>query len=307
MLDVQRLKVQHVLFEYIQCNDDVYIFNTKNERMIKTTSEMIDYLETYELDNNQNDSAIDKFIFGAGKRKILEFKLKGFSIPKEFFSTFLNFMSSRYTLMLCKLFTLIGVILLPVFLQKGFNSYTVETTEFNGLMLFGLYVSQIVITMLHELGHYYYYQKYITSNQFRFGFLLRYFFLFMFYTNVNFMDHLSKRKQIKIMIAGVQTQLIISGILCTVMLFKTSDFLLMLFFLNLLNIFINLVPVVKTDGYWIINLLIGSEDYMLAFKHWVRRENKSIKGSEFLLAIFNVGVIICILVNGLTKIIQIFF
>lgn len=307
MLDVRQLKVEHVLFEYVQCDEEVYIYNTKNERMVKTTNEMIAYLETYEPDNNHNDPAIDKFIFGSGKRKFLEFKLKGFSIPKHFFSTFLNFMSSRYAFMLCKLFTLIGMLLLPIFLQKGFNSYTTRATEFNWLMLFGLYASQIAITMFHELGHYYYYQKYITSNKFRFGFLLRYFFLFMFYTNVNFMDHLSKRKQLKIMIAGVQTQLIISGILCTVMLFKTSDFLLMLFFLNLLNIVINLVPCIKTDGYWIINLLIGSEDYMLAFKKWIRRKNKSIKASELLLAMFNVVAITYVLINGLTQIIQIFF
>ncbi|MBO0441059.1 hypothetical protein [Candidatus Enterococcus ikei] len=307
MLDVQQLKVQHVLFEYVQCNEEVYIFNTKNERMVKTTNEMIVYLETYEPDNNHNDPLVDKFIFGAGKRKFLEFKLKGFSIPKQFFSTFLYFMEFKYTSILCKLFAIIGVLLLPIFLQKGFNSYTAGTAEFSWLMLFGLYVSQIVITMLHELGHYYYYQKYISSNKFRFGFLLRYFFLFMFYTNVNFMDHLSKRRQLKIMMAGVQTQLIISGILCTAMLFKTSEFLLMLFFLNLLNIVINLVPFIKTDGYWIINLLIGSEDYMLAFKNWIRRTNKSIKGSELLLALFNVAVITYVLVNGLKQIIQVFF
>lgn len=307
MLDVYQLKVQHVLFEYIQCDEEIYIFNTENDRMVKTTGEMITYLETYKPDNTHNDLAIDKFIFDAGKRKFWEFKLKGFSIPKRFFSTFLHFMEFKYTSILCKLFAIIGVLLLPIFLQKGFNSYAVGTTEFSWAMVLVLYVSQIVITMLHELGHYYYYQKYITSNKIRFGLLLRYFFLFMFYTNVNFMDHLSKRKQLKIMIAGVQTQWIINGVLCIVMLFKTSEFLLLLFFLNLLNIVINLVPFIKTDGYWIINLLIGSDDYMLSFKNWIRKKNKSIKGSELLLATFNIVVITYVLVNGLTRIIQIFF
>ncbi|MFG5486058.1 hypothetical protein ACFJX2_14095, partial [Enterococcus faecalis] len=89
-----------------------------------------------------------------------------------------------------------------------------------------VYVGQLIITMIHELGHYYYYQKYISSNQFRFGFLLRYFFLFMFYTNVNFIEQLSKKKQLKIMIGGIQIQMMISGILCLIMLVNSSRILI---------------------------------------------------------------------------------
>jgi putative peptide zinc metalloprotease protein len=306
MLDVRHLKVEQVLFEYIECDEDVYIFNTNNERMVQSTSEMIDYLKAYEAGNIANDPAIDNFIFGAGKRKLLEFKLKGFSISKTFFSVFLTFMDTPIIATIRHILTWIGIILLPLFFQRGLTGYFTEMERMDWKVLVVVYGSQLLITMIHELGHYYYYQKYITSDQFRFGFLLRYFFLFMFYTNVNFMDQLPKKKQLKIMLAGVQIQLMISGIICLMMMCTSSNVLTLLFFLNVFNILINLVPFIKTDGYWIINLLIGSQDYMNSFKAWIKREKRDIKRSEILLSLVNIVVIFYIVLTGVIKLIQMF-
>lgn len=307
MLDVRHLKVEQVLFDYIECDEDVYIFNTNNERMVQSTSEMIDYLREYEPGNNTNDPAIDKFIFGAGKRKLLEFKLKGFSISKTFFSVFLKFMDTPAATTIRLILTGLGILLLPLFFQRGLADYFTEMERIDWKVLVIVYISQLMITMIHELGHYYYYQKYIRSDQFRFGFLLRYFFLFMFYTNVNFMDQLSKKKQLKIMLAGVQIQLMISGIICLLMFCVSSRILTLLFFLNVLNILINMVPFIKTDGYWIINLLIGSQDYMSSFKSWLKREKKDIKRSEILLSLVNVSVIFYIILTGVIQLVQVFF
>ncbi|MGH2037518.1 hypothetical protein [Enterococcus faecalis] len=170
-----------------------------------------------------------------------------------------------------------------------------------------MYVGQLIITMIHELGHYYYYQKYISSNQFRFGFLLRYFFLFMFYTNVNFIEQLSKKKQLKIMIGGIQIQMMISGILCLIMLVNSSRILILLFFLNSFNILINLLPFIKTGGYWIVNLLIDSQDYMSSFKSWIKKEKKDIRLVEILLSLANIVIIFFIILMGAIQLIQLFF
>lgn len=99
------------------------------------------------------------------------------------------------------------------------------------------------------------------------------FFLFMFYTNVNFIEQLSKKKQLKIMIGGIQIQMMISGILCLIMLVNSSRILILLF-LNSFNILINLLPFIKTDGYWIVNLLIDSQDYMSSFKSWIKKRKR---------------------------------
>ena len=47
MLDVRYLKVDQVLFEYIECDEGVYIYNTNNERMVQSTIDMINYLKEY--------------------------------------------------------------------------------------------------------------------------------------------------------------------------------------------------------------------------------------------------------------------
>lgn len=307
MLDVRYLKVDQVLFEYIECDEGVYIYNTNNERMVQSTIDMINYLKEYKSGDSTNDPAIDNFIFGAGKRKLLDIKLKGFSISKSFFLVFFKFMDATIITKIRFAFTLIGVILLPFFFQKELIVYFTEMKRVDWRTLVVVYVGQLLITMIHELGHYYYYQKYISSNQFRFGFLLRYFFLFMFYTNVNFIEQLSKKKQLKIMIGGIQIQMMISGILCLIMLVNSSRILILLFFLNSFNILINLLPFIKTDGYWIVNLLIDSQDYMSSFKSWIKKEKKDIRLVEILLSLANIVIIFFIILMGAIQLIQLFF
>lgn len=58
MLDVRYLKVDQVLFEYIECDEGVYIYNTNNERMVQSTIDMINYLKEYKSGDSTNDQQL---------------------------------------------------------------------------------------------------------------------------------------------------------------------------------------------------------------------------------------------------------
>ncbi|TFJ44234.1 hypothetical protein CKN80_07825 [Carnobacterium divergens] len=307
MINIRQLKVENVLFEYITEDRSIYIFNTNNDRMVKTTDEMIEYLEDYQIADETNDPAVDKFIFDKRKKRPFELKFARVSVEKRFFSKIFRLFDTLYFRLFMGIAALVGFVLLPLFLADGATSYMNNSLHLDWKGAVMIYLGQLIITTFHELGHYYYYQKYINSEKFRFGILLRYFFLFLFYTNVNFIDRLPKKQQIKILFAGVQVQASVNGVLLFIMLFVQSPFLLSLFFINLINIIINLVPFLKTDGYWVVNLMIGSDDYMRSFKNWITRKKTTIKFSELLFSTINIICIAYILFSGSYQLIRLIF
>lgn len=307
MINIRQLKVENVLFEYITEDRNIYIFNTNNDRMVKTTDEMIGYLEDYQIADETNDSAVDKFIFDKRKKRPFELKLARFSVENRHFSKIFRLFDTLYFRLFMGITALAGFVLLPLFIADGATSYMDNSLHLDWKGAVMIYLSQLIITAFHELGHYYYYQKYINSEKFRFGILLRYLFLFLFYTNVNFIDRLPKKQQIKILLAGVQVQASINGMLLFSMLVVQSPFLLSLFFINLINIIINLVPFLKTDGYWVMNLMIGSDDYMRSFKNWITRKKETIKFSELFFSIINILCIVYILLSGTYHFISLIF
>lgn len=91
--------------------------------MVQSTIDMINYLKEYKSEDSTNDPAIDNFIFGAGKRKLLDIKLKGFSTSKSFFLVFFKFMDATIITKIRFAFTLIGVILLPFFSKRTYSLF----------------------------------------------------------------------------------------------------------------------------------------------------------------------------------------
>ena len=58
-----------------------------------------------------------------------------------------------------------------------------------------------------------------------------------------------------------------------------------------------MMPFLKLDGYWIINQMIGSEDYMNSFKQFIFKRQK-IKSSELLLGLVNCILIATVILSG---------
>jgi len=169
--------------------------------------------------------------------------------------------------------------------------------NFNVYHLIYIYVAQLFIVSFHEFSHYYTYRKYIRSDKMRFGIIIRYFFLLLFFTNVNYMRTLDKRKKIAIMLSGVMGQMILGSLLAIMYLLSSSDVILYIYITNCIIIFTNMMPFLKLDGYWIINQMIGSEDYMNSFKQFIFKRQK-IKASELLLGLVNCILIATVILSG---------
>lgn len=303
MLNINNITVEDIKFEYMISGINLYVLNTSNNRMIKTSLEMLEYLENYEVSNKENDPDIDKFIFGPKQRKYLDFHIKEFQISKSKFTWLINSLDNKYIGIICKLLIVFGLCFSPYFTNQLISFYISSDIKFDWIMSVGILICQLIITCFHELGHYYYYQKYIHSEKLQMGILLRYIFLPMFYTNVNFMNHLDKKKQVKIITAGVMTQLVVNGLMCLMLLITMNKFILLLFIMNLFNVFMNLIPFLKMDGYWLINILIDSDDYMKSFKNFIFKGQR-VKLSEFLLGTLNLVVILLVLILGVNNVLN---
>ena len=61
----------------------------------------------------------------------------------------------------------------------------------------------------------------------------------------------------------------LGSLLSIIYFLSNSNIFLYIYTINCIIIFINLMPFLKLDGYWVINLVIDSEDYMKKFKSFV--------------------------------------
>ena len=129
----------------------------------------------------------------------------------------------------------------------------------------GLYFSVFFMTVFHELGHALQCKKY-TGYIGSCGCML-FFLLPVLYTDVTVMRIASKKEKIKIILAGINNQIILGGILGLIFLLQIaitntfSYFFALLFILNLFMFFGNLNPFFKYDGYWLVSTLL-SIDYL---------------------------------------------
>ncbi len=133
------------------------------------------------------------------------------------------------------------------------------TTNFTILKWTISYLSLFVIIFLHEIGHAAAAIKSgIKPRSIGLGF---YTILPVMYTDLTEAWVLNKKNKIKVNLGGIFMQCII-GVLLSILLFTTNsiyykDILVYLITINFTIIIINLFPLLKFDGYWILSDLIG--------------------------------------------------
>jgi putative peptide zinc metalloprotease protein len=300
---VQILNCCNVEIEYFE-SDDIYLFNPKNDKMIKADPPTFEFIKNYDShDPEQKVPGLENFLFGKKKINWMHFKIIRFEIPSQVFNK-VNALE-KYTFF--KIFFITSVLFfllsMPFIISRAVSAYQSGTHSFSFTHLIYIYLAQLIIIMLHEFGHYYSYNKYIGTTKMRFGVLVRYLFLLLFYNNVNFMRTLEKREKLWITISGVLTQLFAGGILAAIYLMSFNNIILYIYAVNILIAATNLLPFLRLDGYWALNLLISSEDYMREFKNWIFKR-KRIRKIEFVLGVLNLLLIIGVLSSGLYIVIK---
>jgi putative peptide zinc metalloprotease protein len=155
-------------------------------------------------------------------------------------------------------------ILLVINIYLAFNSSTNESSSIETATKFTIlkwsisYLSLFVIIFLHEIGHAAAAIKSgIKPRSIGLGF---YTVLPVMYTDLTEAWKLNKKNKIKVNLGGIYMQLII-GILLSIILFITTsvyvkEILTYLITINTTIIIINLFPLLKFDGYWILSDLV---------------------------------------------------
>lgn len=207
MKEVNNLNVCNVNLEY-HIDDYVYIYNPKNERMIQADQNTLEYLRSYNTETSEKVEGLERFLHGKKKYNLLNFKLLKLSISTKGFETLYKIENIKIFKYLFVCLLLFFAITFPVVVKKGYTIFNSGAMNFNVYHLIYIYVAQLFIVSFHEFSHYYTYRKYIRSDKMRFGIIIRYFFLLLFFTNVNYMRTLDKRKKIAIMLSGVMGQMI---------------------------------------------------------------------------------------------------
>lgn len=291
---VETLNVKGVELEVFQ-KKNIQIFNPRNHLLVEVDEYTLQFIRDYDA-SNEPEETLDQFLFSRKKRNLVDLKLLQFDFPTSNFTFLMKLLGSKWMKLLGILFIAVFVISVLFEGNKLITYYTLKD-HFQPKNLLYILCAQLIIVLLHELGHVYAYLQNIKVTKIRMGFLIRYFCLPLFYSNVNFYRQLSKQAQLKIMVAGIKTQAFIGGILFLIMMFLKWDLFYYLYAVNILMILINCLPFLRLDGYWIINLLIGSENYMNNFLQFLSGK-RQIKKSELLLGIINSLFILSVFSSG---------
>lgn len=297
MQKVYTFSVGKINIEYFE-GDAIYLYNPANQRMVEVNKETLEYIKTYD---SCTDSvpAVEKFLFSKKIKSSSDIRVLNLELDHKYIAPIISFFNISYMKYFFLLMIISFLISIPFVLNKASGIYFEGLNQFSIWDIILVYMLQLLITFFHELGHYITYSRNILNEKIRFGIVIRYLFLFMFYTNVNYMRNLKKTDRIWIIISGVLAQGIIGGILAIFILSGYSyNFLYYTYFVNLTVILINILPFIKLDGYWLINEIINSEDYMKKFYNFVVKKEE-IRFAEFILSILNIIVIILIIFGGL--------
>ena len=123
-------------------------------------------------------------------------------------------------------------------------------------MMPAVYILGLLITWFHELGHVLLCRHYCHYVG-RCGLML-FFFTPAFYTNTTVSQFAGKKERTEIILAGIRMQLILGGILSALTVWSAAmgwKAGLLFFLLNILNVIyviLNLNPLFKYDGYWLL-------------------------------------------------------
>jgi|WetSurMetagenome_2_1015567.scaffolds.fasta_scaffold149053_2 putative peptide zinc metalloprotease protein len=132
---------------------------------------------------------------------------------------------------------------------------------FNSQKYIALFILTITISVFfHEIGH--------AAAASSFGAKHRgigggfYFFSPVLYADVTDIWRLKKKQRIVVNVAGVYFEFIFISILIIISQFMNLEMLLMVSILVLTQTFYNLIPFIRSDGYWIVSDLLNSPNLM---------------------------------------------
>lgn len=127
-----------------------------------------------------------------------------------------------------------------------------------------IYFAIIIIAFIHEMGHAIScknYCGYVGESGIRLFFLLP-----ALYTDITVSYSLPHKERYRIVLSGIINQLFISGLLSLILLFQyfltktTNSTILSINAINFLMIFVNLNPLFKFDGYWLLQTRWGTKN-----------------------------------------------
>lgn len=291
MKNVEKLTVNNRILEIAEIDEDNYlIFNIYNNRTIKGNNEVLNYLKENPIIGE--DSPVFNFIEKKKPTNILNLNIFKVSIDNKYInkvSSFANISTNNIVVSLALIITLFFI----VFSSDLFNFSESNNTNF-WLLIIYIYIVQIIITALHELSHFYFYQKCFKTHKTNFGITLRYFFLLLFFTSVPFMNLMDKKDKNSLILAGIKTQITISGLLCLLSIIlgdvSSNIYFKTIFYYNLLMLLTNALPFFKLDGYWYISNVLNINNYMSYYFSMIIRKEK------FSLVIFLIGTLNIILI-----------
>ncbi|MCE5034947.1 hypothetical protein KJB64_11685 [Staphylococcus cohnii] len=291
MKNVESLRVNNKMLEIAKVDDNNYlVFNVYNNRTIKGNIEVINYFK--ENPYVDKDSPVFDFVEKKKPTNILNFNIFKISIDNKYIrglSSFANISTNNIIVSLSLIITLLFII----FSSNLFDFSGAKNINYWFLIIY-VYITQIIITALHELSHFYFYQKNFKTHKTNFGITLRYFFLVLFFTSVPFMNLMNKENKNNLILAGIKTQITISGVLCVFSVifgdYSSNIYFKIVFYYNFFILLTNALPFFKLDGYWYISNVLNINNYMSYYFSMIVRKQK------FNLIIFLIGTLNIILI-----------
>lgn len=176
-------------------------------------------------------------------------KLKGFSIEIYLFSSqVLNFLLKKINLLFQRKFYLFTLFINIIIFIKLYNNYIY--INFLGYERILILLGIVGIMIMHELGHLVACNKY-EVNTGRIGIGL-YIFIPRVFVKIIDISRQSKVAKISIDFGGVYFQMIYNIILFILYYILNINIFLYLIAINTIFIFINILPFLKLDGFWIV-------------------------------------------------------
>lgn len=284
---IKTLDVNGINLEYVQEDEQVYILNNKNRRYILGDLATLDFLKNYR-EYSEKNMDIEDYLYKK-KTNLLDIKILNLKIKSSILNkivTLLNVLFNDITFMI----SLCSLIFIPKILIA---TQKINFLEINIKDIAIIYLAQFFIICLHELGHYQEYTKKCRREYGYFGVGLRYFCLILFYIDVSFLNTLNKNQKIKIILAGIRNQFILNFMFTIMYLSTNSEILLCVICINWIVMITNGLPFMKLDGFWFINTLLNTENYMNDFFMSVKHRKK-VRTIVPILGILNITIIVII-------------
>lgn len=297
MSSIKTLDVNGIDLEYLHKDDDVYILNNKNKRYIVADLATLDFLKSYNIYSEKNMDLEDylyKKKINILDMKILNCKVKSLLLNK--IVTLLNIFFNNITFMI-SIFSLVFIPKIITDIQK------INFLEIDIQNIAIIYLVQFLIICLHELGHYQEYAKECKREYGYFGVGLRYFCLVLFYIDVSFLNTLNKSQKIKIILSGIRNQFILNFMFTIIYIVTNNEILLGIICMNWIIMITNALPFMKLDGFWFINTLLNTENYMDDFFRAIKNKRK-VKSIIVILGVLNITIIITIFFTTLYGVIS---